>query len=77
MSQAAPDPEFPTVVFPNPEERGALDVACQFARENNCPVVLANDPDADRLGAAEIDILSPTGWKIFSGNEIGSCNNYE
>ena len=51
-------------------------MACRFAHENNCPVVLANDPDADRLGAAEVDDSSPTGWKIFTGNEIGELNKH-
>merc|ERR1712176_1604529 len=43
------DPNFPTVPFPNPEEKGALDLSMKFATENECDVVLANDPDADRL----------------------------
>jgi phosphomannomutase len=67
--QANPDPEFPTVVFPNPEEKGALTISMAFADENACDVIIANDPDADRLGAAE---KQADGWKVFTGNEIGA-----
>lgn len=52
--QMVPDPDFPTVRFPNPEEgRSALDLSFKTANENNCTVILANDPDADRLAVAE------------------------
>lgn len=52
-SQEQPDPDFPTVKFPNPEEKGALDAAMAFADEKGISLVLANDPDADRFSAAE------------------------
>ena len=51
--QAMPDPNFPTVKFPNPEERGALDLAIASANEHKIDLIIANDPDADRLAAAE------------------------
>lgn len=65
-----PDPEFPTVKYPNPEEgKGALTLSFQTADANDSKVILANDPDADRLALAE-----KTGdeWVIFSGNETGA-----
>mmetsp|Transcript_39273 Transcript_39273/g.76833 ORF Transcript_39273/g.76833 Transcript_39273/m.76833 type:complete len:603 (+) Transcript_39273:71-1879(+) len=69
-SQNTPDPEFPTVPYPNPEEgKGALEMAFQAAKGSGATLVLANDPDADRLAVAE---LQPSGaWRMFSGNEIG------
>lgn len=67
--QAEPDPEFPTVRFPNPEEKGALDLAIATANKHNLSLVLANDPDADRFAAAE---KLPSGdWKVFTGNQLG------
>ena len=51
--QCIPDPDFSTVSFPNPEEEGALNLAIKKAEENNISFVVANDPDADRLGCAE------------------------
>eukprot|EP01116_Phalansterium_solitarium_P023725 TRINITY_DN8464_c0_g1_i1.p2 TRINITY_DN8464_c0_g1~~TRINITY_DN8464_c0_g1_i1.p2 ORF type:complete len:588 (-),score=211.57 TRINITY_DN8464_c0_g1_i1:188-1951(-) len=67
--QIEPDADFPTVSFPNPEEKGALDCAMRTADRNNARLVIANDPDADRLAAAE---RQPDGkWKVFNGNEIG------
>lgn len=68
-SQQEPDANFPTVEFPNPEEKGALDLAQEFAQRNNCQIVLANDPDADRLAVAE---FSEGIWRTFKGDEIGS-----
>ena len=68
-SQFEPDEEFPTVVFPNPEEKGALDRAIAFSDEQNCTLILANDPDADRLAVAEKQ--EDGQWRVFSGNQIG------
>lgn len=66
--QADPDPDFPTVAFPNPEEPGALDLALALAASVDADLVLANDPDADRLGAA---IPTADGWRALKGDEIG------
>jgi phosphoglucomutase len=70
-AQKDPDFKFPTVPFPNPEEKGALDIAKAFATDNNCDIVLANDPDADRLAVAEKDRTTDE-WTVFSGDQIGS-----
>lgn len=68
-AQVQPDPEFPTVKFPNPEEEGALDLSIQTARQHRAQIVFANDPDADRLAIAE---RQPGGsYKAFTGNETG------
>lgn len=72
--QRDPDPDFPTVAFPNPEEKGALNLAMQFAAENDCSLIIANDPDADRLAAAERGVDGT--FKAFSGNEIGVILGY-
>ena len=65
-----PDPEFPTVKYPNPEEgKAALNLAQKTADENNSTVILANDPDADRFALAEKQ--NDGTWKIFNGNELG------
>mmetsp|Transcript_63040 Transcript_63040/g.153594 ORF Transcript_63040/g.153594 Transcript_63040/m.153594 type:complete len:645 (+) Transcript_63040:195-2129(+) len=69
--QQDPDPTFPTVPFPNPEEKGALDLAKAFASDNNCDIVIANDPDADRLAVAEKD-RSTGEWTVFTGDQIGT-----
>ncbi len=63
--QAAPDPDFPTVTFPNPEEPGALDLAMAAARSGDADLVLANDPDADRCAAAYGD-------RTLTGDELGA-----
>ncbi len=70
--QHEPDPNFPTVSFPNPEEPGALDLAMVLARKVNADLILANDPDADRSSAAIPDPSSKTGWRQLTGDEIGS-----
>ena len=67
-AQFAPDPAFPTLAFPNPEEPGALDLAMARADEVGARVVIANDPDADRLGSA---VRGPEGWRVLLGDEIG------
>lgn len=67
--QFAPDPDFPTVAFPNPEEPGALDLAIALARDVNADLIFALDPDADRCAVA-----IPTGqgnWRQLSGDETG------
>ena len=66
--QFAPDPTFPTLPFPNPEEPGALDLATATADRVGAELVIANDPDADRLGAA---VRGPSGWHVLRGDEIG------
>jgi phosphomannomutase len=68
-SQAEPDGRFPTVRFPNPEEPGAMDAAVELAREVGADLVIANDPDADRLAAAIPD--GHGGYELLTGNQIG------
>ncbi|WP_344796013.1 phospho-sugar mutase [Frondihabitans peucedani] len=74
--QVAPDPAFPTVAFPNPEEPGALDLSFATATRVEADLIIANDPDADRLAVAiplgddEDDDAEP--WRRLSGNEIGA-----
>jgi phosphoglucomutase len=66
--QAHADPDFTTVRFPNPEEKGALDLAKQVADKNDIKLILANDPDADRFAAAEkVD----GEWRQLTGNQMG------
>ena len=67
--QCTPDPDFPTVAFPNPEEPGAIDLALQKARDFGADLVIANDPDADRCAAAIND--SKVGWRMLRGDELG------
>nr|CAD7463187.1 unnamed protein product [Timema tahoe] len=70
--QRDPDPEFPTVKFPNPEEgKSALDLAIKTADTGDSTVILANDPDADRLAVAEKNVENKS-WKVFTGNELGA-----
>ena len=68
--QAEPDPDFPTVAFPNPEEPGALDLAVAEARRVAADVVLANDPDADRLAVAFADRAGR--FRVLTGDELGA-----
>jgi len=69
--QAEPDPDFPTVAFPNPEEPGALDLAFALALDEDADLVLANDPDADRVAVGVPDRRAEGGWRRLTGNEIG------
>lgn len=83
--QALPDPRFPTVAFPNPEEPGAIDLALALAEEVDADLVLANDPDADRCAAAVRDprlghttsatgpgTAVSSGWRMLHGDEVGA-----
>lgn len=67
--QLQPDPRFPTVPFPNPEEPGVLALAISLASREHANLILANDPDADRLAVAIPDRRG--GWRQLSGNQVG------
>jgi phosphomannomutase len=66
--QELPDPDFPTVAFPNPEEPGAIDLAVELAGERGADLVVANDPDADRCAVA---VPAGAGWRMLRGDETG------
>jgi phosphomannomutase len=83
-AQGTPDPDFPTVAFPNPEEPGALDLALAQARELGADLVLASDPDGDRLavavpsapseppGPASAPAPDSGGWRQLTGDQLGA-----
>ncbi|MET8348761.1 MULTISPECIES: phospho-sugar mutase [unclassified Micromonospora] len=68
--QAEPDPEFPTVSFPNPEEPGAVDLLIALADSTGADLAIANDPDADRCAVVVRD--GDTGWRMLRGDEVGA-----
>ncbi|MDT3344712.1 phospho-sugar mutase [Microbacterium aquilitoris] len=70
-AQIEPDGRFPTVAFPNPEEPGAMDLAFETARGADAELIIANDPDADRLAVAIPDAAAPGGWHRLTGNDVG------
>ncbi|MFI2702832.1 phospho-sugar mutase [Cellulosimicrobium composti] len=80
--QLDPNPDFPSVAFPNPEEPGAMDLALAVAQDAGADVVLANDPDADRCAVAVFDPRVGTyqgaetarsnGWRMLHGDEVGA-----
>ncbi|CAB4573694.1 unannotated protein [freshwater metagenome] len=67
-AQQKADASFPTVVFPNPEEPGAMDLAIETAENNESDLILANDPDADRLAIA---VPTQKGWQMLTGDQVG------
>jgi phosphomannomutase len=80
-SQSEPDPDFPTVRFPNPEEPGAIDAALELAARVHPDIVLANDPDADRCAVAvpdpaarttDVATMGQPAWRMLRGDEVGS-----
>ena len=67
-AQFAPDPDFPTIAFPNPEEPGATDALLALAADDDADVAIALDPDADRCA---VGIAGESGWRMLSGDETG------
>jgi phosphomannomutase len=75
LEQVEPDPDFPTVNFPNPEERGALDLARKYAHEHQADLILAHDPDADRLAVVARNTSGE--MQVFTGDQIGALIAHE
>jgi phosphomannomutase len=71
-AQQEPDPDFPTVAFPNPEEPGALDLALKLARRSGADLVIASDPDGDRLAVAIPDPAVTGRWRALTGDQVGA-----
>lgn len=71
-AQFDPDPDFPTVHKPNPEEPGTLDLALAQARRSAADLVIANDPDGDRLAVAVPDPDAAGGWRVLTGDQVGA-----
>ncbi|MFF0229967.1 phospho-sugar mutase [Micromonospora sp. NPDC005254] len=69
--QAEPDPEFPTVSFPNPEEPGAVDRLIALADATGADLAIANDPDADRCAVVVREGEDGQGWRMLRGDEVG------
>ena len=72
--QAEPDPKFPTVKFPNPEESGAIDLAISLATSEGADLVIANDPDADRCAVAAKGLDG--NWSMLTGDQLGTIFGY-
>ncbi|QIK68356.1 phospho-sugar mutase [Nocardioides sp. HDW12B] len=70
--QAEPDPDFPTVAFPNPEEPGAMDLALALAEQQRADLIVAHDPDADRCAVGVPTPDSPHPWRMLRGDELGA-----
>jgi len=70
--QFEPDPDFPTVAFPNPEEQGTLDLSFEKARSVGADLIIAHDPDADRLAVALPDPSASAGYRALTGNQVGA-----
>ncbi len=76
-AQLLPDGNFPTVAFPNPEEPGAMDLSFDLAQQVKADLILANDPDADRLAVGIPDANAANGWRRLTGDELGLLLGHE
>jgi phosphomannomutase len=72
VQQFEPDPDFPTVAFPNPEEPGAIDLSIETAVAHSADLVIANDPDADRCAVAIPTNEDKSSWRMLHGDEVGA-----